>query len=108
MFSRPVSILRTVMAAAIRERQLLAVTYSGATEPQLFARVALYVSASNQLVLDGYEVKGDRRRWREIEIAEVRDVQQTMQTFDLDSDTPIGKTYPIGATVIVQASSQPS
>jgi hypothetical protein len=92
-----------VVAVAIREQRLLSLTYVRAIEPQLFAPVTLYVSASNRLMLGGYELRGETERWRELELTQVRDVRQTLQSFSLDTATPPPKSHPIGATVIAQA-----
>jgi hypothetical protein len=92
------------MAAAIRERRILSLTCDRAVQPQLFAPLALYVSATNQLMVDGYEVNGRRVRWREVELHAVRDVGQTEHTYTFSENaTPIYKTYPRGATVIASA-----
>jgi len=101
---RPVAILRTVMAAAIREQRVLSLVYARSIEPQLFAPVALYISAADQFFLAGYEVRRKTVRWRILELEQVRDVWQTPQSFSLDAEAPIPKTYPTGATVIAQAS----
>jgi hypothetical protein len=81
------------MAVAIREQRLLSLTYARAIEPQLFAPVRLYVSASNTLIVEGYEVRGETVRWRELELTQVRDVRQTLRSFSLDTATP-AKTIP--------------
>ena len=81
--ARPTHILRLVMMAAIRERRLLSLTYERAVEPQLFAPLTLYVSATNRLVVEGYEVRGKECRWREVKLEIIRAVQQTRRTFDL-------------------------
>ena len=91
------------MAVAIREQRLLSLTYARAIEPQLFAPVTLYVNASSKVILDGYEVRGERVRWRELELTQVRDLRQTLQSFSLDTATPPPKSHPIGATVIARA-----
>jgi hypothetical protein len=61
--TRRIHIVRSVMSAAIRERRILSVTYRAAVQPQLFAPVALYVSAASRLMVDGYEVNGKRVWW---------------------------------------------
>ena len=66
--SAPQTILSAVMAAAIRDRRVLSLTYVGAIEPQLFAPLALYVNADNRLMVDGYEINGQRVRWRELDL----------------------------------------
>jgi hypothetical protein len=50
------------MAAAIRERRILSLTYVGAIEPKLFAPLALYVSTTNRLMVEGNEINGKRVR----------------------------------------------
>ena len=69
------------MKAAIRERRLLSITCSGAPQPELVAPVALYVSAGNRLMVDGYEVNGKRVSWREFELEAVRGIRQTPHTY---------------------------
>jgi hypothetical protein len=104
LMARPAQILRTVMAAAIHERRILSLTYAGAVQPQLFVPAALYLSAANRLMVDGCELHRRRPRWRELDLEAVRDVRQTADTcIAIDTDMPIRKSYPKGATVIAQA-----
>jgi hypothetical protein len=92
------------MAAAIRERRVLSVTYAGALEPQLFAPVALYVSTANRLIIDGYELNGRRVRRRELDLDTVRDVCPTEQTyFDAELSKAAFKKYPTGTAVLARA-----
>jgi len=43
--------------------------------------------------------------WREVELEALRDVRQTLLTFTPENTaSPFRKTYPIGATLIAQAS----
>jgi hypothetical protein len=92
------------MAAAIRERRILSLTYVGAIEPQLFAPMALYLNAEHRLMVDGYEIHGNRVRWRELDIAATRDVQQTEHTYTCGvPDAPFRKSYPRGTAVIERA-----
>ena len=61
---------------------------------------SLYVSATDRLMLDGYEMQNVAGA-KELET--VRDVRQTPHTFNLDETaTPTRKAYPIGAIVITQ------
>jgi hypothetical protein len=91
------------MAAAIRERRVLSVTYVGALEPQLFAPVALYVSTANRLIVDGYEVNGKRVRLREVDLDAVRDVCPTERTYMHVDDSAAGfKKYPSGTAVLAR------
>jgi hypothetical protein len=92
------------MAAAIRERRILSITYVGALEPQLFAPVALYVSTANRLIVDGYELNGKRVRVRELDLDTVRDVVPTEQTYvDPDHSAAGFKKYPAGTAVLARA-----
>jgi hypothetical protein len=101
---RPQTVLGAVMAAAIRERRVLSLTYVGAIQPQLFALVALYVDTTSRLMVDGYEINGQRVRWRELDIEATRDVQQTEHTYTCDAIQPvIRKSYPRGTAVIERA-----
>lgn len=100
----PQSILGAVMSAAIRERRVLSLTYVGAIEPQLFAPLALYEDADNRLMVDGYEINGKRMRWRELDLAATRDLQQTEHTYTCDvTQSAIRKTYPRGTAVLERA-----
>jgi hypothetical protein len=89
------------MAAAIRERRILSLRYSRAIEPQLFAPLALYVSNTNRPMVDGYEVNGQRVRWRELELEVVRDVRSTEHTYVLtEGPASIRKRYPDDVSII--------
>lgn len=91
------------MAAAIRERRVLSVTYVSALEPQLFAPVALYVSTANRLIVDGYELNGKRVRLRELDLDSVRDVCPTERTYiDADHSAARFKKYPAGTAILAR------
>jgi len=91
------------MAAAIRERRILSLMYAG-VERQLFVPLALYVSESGRLMVDGYEIQRKRVRWRNLDIESARDVRQTDHTYSfISGPTPIGKTYRQGTAVLVDA-----
>jgi hypothetical protein len=102
--ARPQSILTAVMAAAIRERRVLSITYTGAIQPQLFAPVALYVDRANRLMVDGYEISGQRVRWRELDLTMARDLLQTEHTYTCDAMPPlVRKSYPRGTAMLERA-----
>jgi hypothetical protein len=55
-------------------------------------------------MLDGWEINGKRVRWRELEMATVRDVVMTEHTFKVDPALPPQrKTLPSGRAVIARA-----
>jgi hypothetical protein len=89
--------VRGILLAAIRERRMLILTYVRAIEPQLFAPTILWLSTTNELMIRGYEFKASRVRPREIEVAGVGDIRQTLLTFSLSEDvTPTVRLHPSG------------
>jgi hypothetical protein len=102
--ARPAKPPQRGMAAAIRERRILSLTYVGAIEPQLFAPLALYVDSDNRLMVDGYEINGRRTRWRELDLTFARDLRQTEHTYTCNAAQPlVRKTYPRGTAVLERA-----
>jgi hypothetical protein len=66
------------------------------------------VTATNEFILEGYELTDKKLHWREVALEEVLDVQPTLHTFNSEAIASATRKFPNGATVIVRARSPTS
>jgi hypothetical protein len=70
-----------IIVQAICERRLMSIIYSGAVEPQPFAPYVLYFDAAQRVHLGGCEMTKKRTRWRDLEVAHIRNIAVSDRRF---------------------------